>query len=766
LTTMKIRRDAGEKNRKNTMKQLLCTVICLTIMAACINESGQTTIADTGKVIAPDEGTKHMATKLATFYENLSPLASPYKNAERAHAFKSQAAQANPNQRASLEMRAAMEELLAGNTQKAIQEFETLKNMIAQVNNPANAAGIRMINEFLAVCYLRLGEQTNCQDNHSPTSCIIPLSDEAMHIQKEGSMKAIEMILEVLRSNPQDENFIYILNLAYMTLGQYPDGVPTPYLRKMTGKESPNLIPFFKNKAAELGIDDYRLSGGVVIDDFNNDRLLDIAISSWSLLHPIKIYYNRGNGEFEENNAELLQGITGGLNLIHTDYNNDGFLDLYVLRGGWLKQGPPNSLLRNNGDESFTDVTYETGLSAAHPTQTAVWADFNNDGFLDLYIANESSTAGAHPNELYINQDGKAFINNAQELGAAQMLYCKGTATSDYDHDGDMDIYISVLKGPNYLLQNQLTETGELKFVNKANELGVNEPMESFPCWFFDANNDGWDDIFVSGYSTSNYNQYASEWTKAINGKAFSTSPPKIYINNQKGGFIDKSVSYGFDTPCFTMGANFGDINADNLPDIYLATGEPDYKAVIPNRMFLNIEGSKYTEVTTQGGFGHIQKGHAVSFADIDNDGDEDVYCVLGGAYEGDVFFNALFENPHKVSAWVKFKLQGTASNKAALGTRIILKTQLKGIITQYHSSISNSSSFGENPFIKNFSLQENEKPLSLDIVWPSGHREQILGLKRNTLHIITEKNDNVALIEIPTYKIPEIPAGHQHHHH
>jgi len=748
------------------MKQFLYMLICISILSACSNEAKENSNPETAKVASLDKGTEQMATALSSFYNKLSPIASPYKNAERALTFKGQAAQANPNQRAGLEMRAAMEELLAGNTQKAIQEFQTLKNMITQVNNPANAAAIRMINEFLAVCYLRLGEQTNCQDNHSPASCIIPLSEEAMHTQKEGSTKAIEMILELLKTTPADENYIYILNLAYMTLGQYPDGVPPQYLRKMTGRENDKLIPFFKNKAAELGLDDYRLSGGVVIDDFNNDNFLDIAISSWSLLHPIKIFYNRGNGIFEENNSELLKGITGGLNLIHTDYNNDGLLDLYVLRGGWLKQGPPNSLLRNNGDESFTDVTFETGLAASHPTQTAVWADFNNDGFLDLYIGNESSTAGAHPNELYINQNGKSFINKAQELGTGLSLYSKGTAVSDYDHDGDMDIYISVLKGPNFLLQNQMSDTGELKFLNKASELGVSEPVESFPCWFFDANNDGWDDIFVSGYSTTNYNQYASEWTKSVNGQAFSSPPPKLYINNKKGGFTDQSQSYGFDTPSFTMGANFGDINADNLPDIYLATGEPDYKAVIPNRMFLNINGSKYSEVSSQGGFGHIQKGHAVSFADIDNDGDEDVYCVLGGAYEGDIFFNALFENPHNVSSWIKFKLQGTESNRAAIGARIILSTQWKGNKMEYHSSISNSSSFGENPFIKNFSLKEAEKPLSLDIIWPSGHREKILGLKRNTLHIITEKNDNVEVLEIPSFKIPDMPADHQHHHH
>jgi hypothetical protein len=94
------------------------------------------------------------------------------------------------------------------------------------------------------------------------------------------------------------------------------------------------------------------------------------------------------------------------------------------------------------------------------------------------------------------------------------------------------------------------------------------------------------------------------------------------------------------------MGSGFGDLDNDGWLDFYLGTGDPDLLTLIPNRMFRNAGGTHFQDVTTSGGFGHLQKGHGVSFADLDNDGDQDVHEDLGGAVTGDVYPNVLFENP------------------------------------------------------------------------------------------------------------------------
>jgi hypothetical protein len=129
------------------------------------------------------------------------------------------------------------------------------------------------------------------------------------------------------------------------------------------------------------------------MEDFDGDGLLDIMTTSIGLRDPMHFFHNNGDGTFTDRMREAgLTGEVGGLNLIQADYNNDGFMDVLVLRGAWFgtEGHHPKSLLRNNGDGTFTDVTEEAGLLSLHPTQTAVWFDLNNDGLVDLYIGHES----------------------------------------------------------------------------------------------------------------------------------------------------------------------------------------------------------------------------------------------------------------------------------------------------------------------------------------------------------------------------------------
>src|SRR5690606_3268861 len=147
----------------------------------------------------------------------------------------------------------------------------------------------------------------------------------------------------------------------------------------------------------------------------------DLVTSSWGPNDRLQYFRNNGDGTFSDVTPQAnLKGITGGLNIIQADYNNDGFVDVLVLRGAWKKGfgKEPNSLLRNNGDGTFTDVTMESGLLSFHPTQTATWADFNNDGWLDLFIGNESEAGDSnmtHPCELYINNQNGTFSEMAEE---------------------------------------------------------------------------------------------------------------------------------------------------------------------------------------------------------------------------------------------------------------------------------------------------------------------------------------------------------------
>ena len=285
------------------------------------------------------------------------------------------------------------------------------------------------------------------------------------------------------------------------------------------------------NVAPNLGLNEQTMSGGVIIDDFNNDGYPDIVLSVWSLPEHIRYYRNNANGTFTDiSDSSGLGFLPGGLNIMQTDYNNDGFKDIFVLRGGWKGKfgNDPNSLLRNNGDGTFTDVTKESGLLSFHPTQTATWADFNNDGWLDVFIGNETTPGGqANPCELYINNKNGTFTEAAVQARCAVTAYVKGVTSADYDNDGLTDIFISSFDRKKILLKNVTGKDGVVKFVDMSQKSGVSRNVErSFPTWFWDYDNDGWPDILVCGYEfTQSLAYYAGaeaiSYRKAMPEKLF-----------------------------------------------------------------------------------------------------------------------------------------------------------------------------------------------------------------------------------------------------
>ena len=407
------------------------------------------------------------------------------------------------------------ETLNSGNTEKAI---ELIKPFLENLYKKPGVAEqeISFFERLLATAYIRLGEQENCIINHGSASCIIPIAPAGFHTIRTGSEKAILILERMLKKLPNDLELKWLLNIAYQTLGEYPDNVPQDYLIPLEAfqNSSDSFNSRFEDVATNLGIDVSGLAGGSIMEDFNNDGYLDILVTSSGLYESdqMRFFMNDATGKFEDRTEQAgLTGLVGGLNCVQTDYNNDGFKDIFVLRGGWFgKWGKhPNSLLRNNGNGTFTDVTKESGLLSFNPTQTCVWADFNNDGWLDLFIGNETNVGGAglqanrreiHQTEFYLNKKDGTFEDIAKQTGMAHTKLIKGATAIDANNDGYMDLYLSIMGGTNKLMINN----GKLKFSDQASTFGVQEPFVSFPVGSFDYNNDGFEDIFVSGYSTSN----------------------------------------------------------------------------------------------------------------------------------------------------------------------------------------------------------------------------------------------------------------------
>jgi hypothetical protein len=615
-------------------------------------------------------------------------------------------------------------ELRLGHEQTGIEHLTRAYDLVHGPDFEAPVAVLSQVSFYLGVGYLRLAETQNCCERRTARSCILPIQGSGRHSRPAGSQNAIRHFLEVLELSPEKTygyfSAQWLLNIAHMTLGSYPDEVPEAYLVPPEAFQPEADFPRFVNIAAELGVDTFNLAGGVIIDDFDGDDYLDIVSSTWDPSGQIRFFRNNRDGSFTDRSvASGLQGLYGGLNLVQADYDNDGDVDFLILRGAWLGQGGqhPNSLVRNNGDGTFTDVTFEAGLGVAHyPTQTAAWADYDLDGDLDLYIGNEDSQQVPFPCQLFRNNGDGTFVDVAESAGVRQRGFAKAVIWGDYDSDRFPDLYVSNLGAPNRLYRNR----GDGTFADVAPQLHVTGPEQSFPAWFWDFDNDGALDLLVFAYHLG-IGEIAAHYL----GSPVEFDLASLYRSDGQGGFQDVSRQLGLTYPILPMGSNFGDVDNDGYLDLYLGTGNNYYFSLMPNLMFWNRGGRRFTNVTMAGGFGHLQKGHGIAFADVDNDGDQDIFAQMGGAYPGDKFANAFFHNPGFGNHWITVKAVGHRSNRSAIGTRIRVEIEEDGSVRSIYRHVSSGGSFGANPLRQTIGLGQADRILRIELFWPTTGQTQ-----------------------------------------
>jgi len=613
-----------------------------------------------------------------------------------------------------------------GQEDKAIPLFESLiQNMPPYL--PDNK---KMVMKSLAIAYLRLGERKNCIYNHTGESCIYPIANKGIHVNKQGAEKAIELYTNILKYDGDLESR-WLLNIAYMATGGYPQEVPSNLLITLPTADSSVPIKPFRDLSARVSLNVKNMAGGSVIDDFNNDGYVDIITSSWGLQEGMHYYINNRNGTFTDATAASgLKELTGGLNMMQTDYNNDGWKDIFVLRGAWKgKYGKePNSLLRNNGDGTFTDVTREAGLLSFYPTQTATWADFNNDGWLDVFIGNETSNnAEINPCEFYLNNKNGTFTEASSKAGCTTIAFVKGVTSGDYNNDGYVDLFISTLNGRKILFKNEGVVNGGCHFKDVSQEAGLtNNTTATFTTWFWDYDNDGWLDILVCGYEFNrSLAWYAA--AEALHVQPGNSGHIFLYRNKHDGTFEDVSEKSGLNRIAFAMGGNFGDIDNDGWPDFYLGTGNPQYTSLVPNKLFKNVQGKRFADVTIPARVGNLQKGHGVSFIDLDNDGDQDIYIEMGGAYVGDAYENALYINPGQNNNHrLLLSLQGSESNRAAIGSRLKISFTENGNKRTVYRDVNSGGSFGANPLMQHIGTGAAATIDEVAIQWPGNLTTQV----------------------------------------
>jgi len=592
--------------------------------------------------------------------------------------------------------------------------------------------------------------------------CALPLTQ--FHQRAESSRAAAKIFEELLDRYDHDNRlYQWLLNFNYMTVNGFPQEVPPKYLIKTKfidsfyGEKKKEIEAQFASlsfvdRAHELGVDTFNSGKGAAVEDFDRDGYLDIVTGgNFDSL----VYYKNDHGSrfIDQTKNVGLDQVTQPFAITAVDFDNDGWVDLFVSRPfGSFK------LFRNNGPDasgqiSFTDVTASSGLLDGKPddqitaTWISSWADVNNDGKLDVFVAQWGfkmpfvKNLMARPrmdSRLYINENGH-FVDRTKEYGLKDIVedqYFIGSAFGDYDGDGFPDLFLSSpLRNTSVLLRNMGG-----KHFEKTNL--INRTEGGFSCAFVDVNHDGKLDIFQAGFADAKTSTEMAVFGEHLD--TYHSGHSTIFLQTQDGHFQEHNEF--FDTPMSTMGASFGDLNNDGCYDFYLGTGDPEGWFILPNLMYVGqTSGTKctgqLTNISMLQGFGTIQKGHGIVFFDFNNDGNEDIYSSLGGMWPADKWPNQFFVNSSKTgNRWVDIRLRGRRTNYYGVGARIrvIAENQQQEEITRYYQ-MDNKTGFGSAPYLAHIGLMNATRIKGVEVYWPVSRCWKTYQAELNKLNILGE---------------------------
>lgn len=498
------------------------------------------------------------------------------------------------------------------------------------------------------------------------------------------------------------------------------------------------------------------VSGGVGFIDCDNDGKLDIVAVNGSNVEryrqggdPMVTLYHQ-DAKLEFTDVTKTAGLTTkgwGMGVAVADFDNDGWQDLYVTGFGRYV------LYRNRGNCKFEDVTEKAGVEAGGFGQGAAWGDYDRDGFVDLFVArylridiNHLPVFGSpectimsvkvhcgplglagETNFLYRNRGNGTFEDVTKKAGVLDPVGAYGMQPLwfDYDNDGWPDLYVSNDAGPNYLYRNRHDGTFEdVSLISGTAVDGNGKPQGSMGVDAADFDHDGLLDLFVPDYAF----QYDT-----------------LYWNRGSKGFEDITTKANLAKPTYPYvgwGAGFLDVDNDGWPDILVTNGHvypqadsipgsaPYYE---PVQLFRNHRDRTFEDVTAIAGVDKLRAAswRGVAFGDVNNDGKVDV-LVLDADGPPLLLLNRTAMTNHAVL----FHLVGTRSNRAAIGTRVTVRA---GDLIQFNEVRGGASLFSQNDLRLHFGLAEHVLMNNVELAWPSGKKEAFENLPADVIYTIVE---------------------------
>jgi hypothetical protein len=555
------------------------------------------------------------------------------------------------------------------------------------------------------------------------------------------------------------------------------------------------------------------IGAGVASADFNNDGLVDLFFTSNS--NSNKLYLNKGNLKFEDITAasgiKNSKGFDTGVTV--ADVNNDGFLDIYICRGGWIDDENKfeNLLYINNGDLTFTEKAKELGLNDANRSINAVFFDFDNDNDLDVYISNTpdvisktkivniksiqkdpATISQKGSDHLYENDGTGHFINISKKAGIKPELgFGLNPQVMDFNNDGYLDIYVSNdFNSPDLAYLNN----GNGTFTESSDEIVKHMAFNSMGSDVADINNDGLFDFMALDMNPENY--IRSKTTMGMvsldqydamvkNGYHHQYMHNVLQLNNGNGTYSEISKLAGISNTDWSWAVLSADFDLDGYNDVYVTNGV--YRDVIDkdkNNEILQILRQNGRKPTKQDFLGFAQMlpqqklknyfyknngdltfdnvtddwntsensfSNGATYADLDNDGDLDI-VVNNINDNATILKNNAADS--KLGDFIQFQFKGPEGNKFGNGAKVSLTLSNNEILTR---QLINTKGFLSSVSNKlHFGLDKKHEVKKIDIVWNDGKKQAIHSLERNKLHIINYE-DSESVKKVAVKKAPKL---------
>lgn len=458
---------------------------------------------------------------------------------------------------------------------------------------------------------------------------------------------------------------------------------------------------------------------GAVWGDFNNEGFLDLYVSNWAG-HTNVFYRNNGDGTFTRiTQGDPVQGADYHSLAAAADYENDGYLDLLVPAGVEAPNGRHSMLYHNNGDGTFNRVSGGVVTNQLGYFANCAWADYDNDGFIDLFIENDGTSSGA-ANLLFHNNGDGTFTKVTSGAVVSDVGVGSGSLWADYDNDGFMDLLVINLinNGHNFLYHNNRNGTFTRITTNAVATDSWLYGVQS-GAWG-DYDNDGLLDLFVVGnYGATN----------------------RLYHNNGAGNFTNVTPGPIPLPPVgvYPISCAWGDYDNDGYLDLFVDTYGGQ------NQLFHNNRDGTFTQIFSEppvndGGSGILE--HGVAWVDYDNDGFLDLFLTCFTVDEYGDYGPApcrLFHNNGNTNAWLEVKLVGIVSNRSAIGAKVHVHATIGGKTFWQLREISNGGGWNFQPLVAHFGLGDATNADIVRIEWPSGTVQEFQNVAAKQILTIVE---------------------------